>query len=372
MTQPYQSTNLRPSHIDANGLNHFKKLARQLKKSSGVKYASALEQVSQDHGFKSWNNALKFAEINEKKNVKTASKTVKKPIQKSKMEDSRNQTLILPMVPVRNIVVFPGINIPFFMGRERSIEAINKAIKSDRKIFVVTQKDPVVENPSFEDVYKVGTVGEIISWLRLPKGVVKVLYRPDARAAILEAEFEASAYSASVRVFSPDLSEAVRPQILLEDFMKDLGLLVDKNLFPEDILKQIKEENQPLSTLTDLFSGLQKIVPVEEQQKLLEIEDFEKQLRAAHEVFLKSLEQPLTEEDESYPSIPPGKIEEFSPERIVLLRKVNKLSRGKLAAFLNVSQSTVRRWEIGQSKPSGPSKKLLTLIEKKGLAGVSS
>ena len=83
MTYTYPGTNLHPSHIDANGLNHFKKLARQLKKSSGIKFSQALENVSRDHGFKNWNNALKFAEINEKKSVGTSSPESKKPVQKN-------------------------------------------------------------------------------------------------------------------------------------------------------------------------------------------------------------------------------------------------------------------------------------------------
>jgi len=90
----------------------------------------------------------------------------------------------LPILPVRDIVVFPYMIIPLFVGREISIKAIEYALSKDRMILLLTQKDLSVENPSTEDLYRVGTVGMIMRMLKLPDGRVKILVQGLTKARV--------------------------------------------------------------------------------------------------------------------------------------------------------------------------------------------
>ena len=74
----------------------------------------------------------------------------------------------LPILPIRNTVLFPGVVIPITVGRDKSIELINRAYKGDKTIGVVSQKDPEIEDPEFEDLHKIGTVAYILKVLKMP------------------------------------------------------------------------------------------------------------------------------------------------------------------------------------------------------------
>ena len=81
--------------------------------------------------------------------------------------------LSLPMMPVRDIVIFTDMLLPLFVGREKSVRAVDDAVAKDGFLFLVTQKDPATENPSPNDIYRTGTVGRILRMLKLPDGRVK-------------------------------------------------------------------------------------------------------------------------------------------------------------------------------------------------------
>jgi len=92
----------------------------------------------------------------------------------------------LPVLPVRDIVIFPNMILPLFVGRELSIRAIDQALSAKRMILLVTQKDVNTENPGPEDIFSVGTVGMIMRMLKLPDGRIKILVQGVARARVLE------------------------------------------------------------------------------------------------------------------------------------------------------------------------------------------
>ena len=98
----------------------------------------------------------------------------------------KNRTNIIPLLPLRDVVVFPHMIVPLFVGREKSIAALESAMKYEKGIFMVAQKNAKKDDPSEEDIYSVGTIGVIIQLLRLPDGTVKVLVEGKARGAILE------------------------------------------------------------------------------------------------------------------------------------------------------------------------------------------
>ncbi|RKX60313.1 MAG: endopeptidase La, partial [Thermodesulfobacteriota bacterium] len=93
---------------------------------------------------------------------------------------------ILPLLPLREIVVFPNTAVPLFIGRLKSILAIEKAYGSDKTIFLSAQKDAKIDNPKEEDIYKIGTICKIIQLLKLPDGTLKVLVEGVSRGKIIK------------------------------------------------------------------------------------------------------------------------------------------------------------------------------------------
>ena len=89
-----------------------------------------------------------------------------------------------PVLPLRDIVVFPGMIVPLFVGREKSVKALEEVMKDDKQILLVTQKNAAQDDPTTSDIFMVGTVGTVLQLLKLPDGTVKVLVEGGQRARI--------------------------------------------------------------------------------------------------------------------------------------------------------------------------------------------
>jgi len=102
-------------------------------------------------------------------------------------DDQQNaaNTLVMPLLPLRDIVVFPSLVVPLFVGRDKSVNALEKAMNADKKIFLAAQKKAKTDTPAEADIYRIGTVASILQILRLPDGTVKVLVEGDHRGRIL-------------------------------------------------------------------------------------------------------------------------------------------------------------------------------------------
>ena len=115
---------------------------------------------------------------------------------------------ILPLLPLRDVVVFPAMVIPLFVGREKSIHALEAAMAADKRIMLVAQKDASDDNPGAEDMHTVGTIANVLQLLKLPDGTVKVLVEGDLRATMTELYDEEEMFRASIEaVPASDLSE---------------------------------------------------------------------------------------------------------------------------------------------------------------------
>src|SRR5688500_6047547 len=97
-----------------------------------------------------------------------------------------SKTEIFPVLPLRDIVVFPSMVVPLFVGREKSVRALEEVVKREGKILLVTQKNGGVDDPKEGDIFRMGTLGNILQLLRLPDGTVKVLVEGVSRAEITE------------------------------------------------------------------------------------------------------------------------------------------------------------------------------------------
>ena len=99
-----------------------------------------------------------------------------------------NKTDFLPSLPLRDIVVFPGMIVPLFVGRDKSINALNEVMKTNKKIILVTQKNAEIDDPVEENLYTYGCESKILQLLKLPDGTVKVLVEGLNRIKILESK----------------------------------------------------------------------------------------------------------------------------------------------------------------------------------------
>jgi len=102
-----------------------------------------------------------------------------------KSEEDSKPVILIPLLPLRDIVIFPHMVVPLFVGRTKSINALTNAMNSGKNIFLVAQKKAAIDEPAEKDMYKIGTIGTILQLLRLPDGTVKALIerkkRPDRR-----------------------------------------------------------------------------------------------------------------------------------------------------------------------------------------------
>jgi ATP-dependent Lon protease len=184
----------------------------------------------------------------------------------------KGDTRILPMMPIRDVVIFPYMMTPFVVGRESSIRALEEALAGDKKIFLATQHDASVDDPKPNDIYQVGTIANIIQSLKLPDGNIKVLVEGSERGKIQkvsseEGYFRASVKTASFRIVStPSLEQLVQRVIsLFEQYVK-----LSQSLNYETMIAAAKVEE--ISKFTDTVAANLSI-SIEEKQELLELFD---------------------------------------------------------------------------------------------------
>ena len=97
-----------------------------------------------------------------------------------------NKSDFVPSLPLRDIVVFPGLIVPLFVGRDKSIQALNEVMKTNKKIVLITQKNAEIDDPTEKDLYSFGCEGKVLQLLKLPDGTVKVLVEGLNRVKIIE------------------------------------------------------------------------------------------------------------------------------------------------------------------------------------------
>ena len=110
----------------------------------------------------------------------------------------------LPLLPLRDVVIFPHMVAPLFVGRQKSIRALEEAMKTDKKILLSAQIDAKTNDPGPEDIYKVGTIGTIVQMLRLPDGTVKILVEGVNRAKLIGYDDENKFFNVEVDGISND------------------------------------------------------------------------------------------------------------------------------------------------------------------------
>ena len=122
------------------------------------------------------------------------------------MAPRKKKTIELPLLPLRDVVVFPYMVMPLFVGREKSILALRAAMDANKQLFLVSQQDAQTEDPTTDDIYTVGVVANIIQMLNLPDGTVKVLVEGQTRAKIVKGHDDENGLWAEVQPLNTEIN----------------------------------------------------------------------------------------------------------------------------------------------------------------------
>jgi ATP-dependent Lon protease len=242
-----------------------------------------------------------------------------------------------PVLPLRDIVVFPNSAIPLFVGREKSINALDAVTAKYKKIILVAQKNSEIDDPKEKDVYSYGTLGEILQLLKLPDGTVKILVEGKHVVKILNFKENEKYLLANATIMNSDdknpnaisLSKAIINKY--DKLSKISKKLSDDNVF------DFKKENSPIVVANKVASILN--IDLAEKQKLLEEQDLQKKL----EIILSHLD---------------SEIDVLSVEKRIRGRVKNQMEKTQREYYLNEQLKAIQK-ELGEIEEGKDETKVL-------------
>jgi len=180
-----------------------------------------------------------------------------------------SQGNLYPVLPLRDIVVFPHMIVPLFVGRDKSVRALEDVMKDDKQILLVTQKNAAQDDPTPEDIYGVGTIGTVLQLLKLPDGTVKVLVEGGQRASILRYEETGDFFQAFAEVMEDGDGEDRELDALARTVVSQFEQYIKLNKkIPPEVLVSINQIDEPSKLADTVASHLTLKIP--EKQELLE------------------------------------------------------------------------------------------------------
>jgi ATP-dependent Lon protease len=241
------------------------------------------------------------------------------------------ETRKLPMMPIRDVVIFPYMMTPFVVGRESSVRALEEALAGDRKIFLATQHDASVDEPKPNEIYQVGTVVNIVQSLKLPDGNIKVLVEGLERGKILQVVDTDGFFHATIRTakytteVTPAIEQAMqRATSLFEQYVK-----LCQSLNYETMIAAVRMED-PAKLTDTIAANLQ--LSIEEKQELLEIFDPAERLNRIADVL--DIE-----------------IEKLNMDRTIQTRVKRQMERAQKEYYLNEKIKAIQK-ELGRGEKS--------------------
>ncbi len=238
-------------------------------------------------------------------------------------------TIELPLLPLRDVVVYPHMVIPLFVGREKSIEALEAAMTGDKQILLLAQKNPADDDPGEDALYRVGTIATVLQLLKLPDGTVKVLVEGEQRGAVerfMEVDGHLRAEVALIEeVEAPERESEVFVRSLLSQFEQyvQLGKKV-----PAEVLSSLNSIDEP-SRLVDTMAA-HMALKIEQKQDILEIID----LSARVEHVLAMLD---------------GEIDLLQVEKRIRGRVKKQMERSQREYYLNEQMKAIQK-ELGDGE----------------------
>jgi ATP-dependent Lon protease len=262
-------------------------------------------------------------------------------------EGQKKELKRLPLLPLRDVIIFPHMVVPLFVGREKSIFALEEASKKENELFLVTQKNASNLNPEEKDLYSVGTVVNIIQMLRLPDNTFKVLIEGKYRAKIQNFDPSSKGYWVDVLKYPDEIDDNINLEALMRTVKATFEQYVKLNKrIPPELLMSISSITDP-SRLADIIVA-HLSMKVSEKQEVLEAFNIEKRLGA----LLEKMQ---------------GEIEIINVERRIRSRVKTQMEKSQKEYYLNEQMNAIQR-ELGQ-KEDGKSdiQELEELLAKKNM-----
>jgi len=253
----------------------------------------------------------------------------------------------LPILPLRDVVVYPHMVIPLFVGREKSVAALDKAMSAGKEILLVAQTKADVDDPGKDDVYEIGTIATILQLLKLPDGTVKVLVEGGQRARLLKMEID-ECFSAEVEELTEsDSYDEKEMDVLSRSVVSRFEQYVKLNKkIPPEILTSLAGIDQP-GRLADTVAA-HMALKLPEKQKVLEIHDVRKRL-------------------EHVLGLVDGEIDVLRIEKRIRGRVKQQMEKSQREYYLNEQMKAIQK-ELGEMEDAP--NELVELEQKIGSAGM--
>jgi ATP-dependent Lon protease len=252
-------------------------------------------------------------------------------VTQSKESRDRNDLRKLPMMPIRDMVIFPHMMTPFVVGRESSVRALEEALNGDRKIFLATQHDARVDEPQAEDIFPVGTIGNIVQSVKMPDGNIKVLVEGLERARAVEMNDSDGFFVATVSTVKVEFEPSAqieqlvqRVTSLFEQYVK-----LQQSLNYETMIAAVRTD-EPAKLADTIAANLQ--LEIAEKQMILDVFDPSERLSMIADVL-------------------DVEIEKLNMDRSVQSRVKRQMERAQKEYYLNEKIKAIQK-ELGRGEKS--------------------
>jgi ATP-dependent Lon protease len=234
-----------------------------------------------------------------------------------------------PVLPLRDIVVFPHMIVPLFVGREKSVRALEDVMKDDKQILLVAQKNASQDDPTTDDIHGVGTIGTVLQLLKLPDGTVKVLVEGGARARVIEFFDNEDFFQASAEPIAGDEGDPQEVEAMSRSVLAQFEQYVKLNKkVPPEVLVSVNQIDDPEKLADTIASHLS--IKLEEKQELLEVVS-------------------LTERMERVCGLMEGEIGVLQVEKKIRSRVKRQMEKTQREYYLNEQMKAIQK-ELGEGE----------------------
>lgn len=254
---------------------------------------------------------------------------------------------IYPVLALRDIVIYPHVIAPLFVGRDKSIAALENAMENNKQVLLLAQKDALIDTPYTGDLYKVGTLASILQLLKLPDGTVKILIEGNARAQVVDFTQNNNFFEAHAEVLSDtQVDNDAEIEVLMRSVLAQFEHYVhlNKRIGPDILMavNSIKEADK----LADVIAT-HLTLKIEDKQKLLEVNSLQKRLEMLFALMEKE-------------------ISVLQVERKIRKRVQNQMEKSQREYYLNEQMKAIQK-ELGDSEDGGDIQDLQDKIKKSGM-----
>ena len=237
--------------------------------------------------------------------------------------------ITLPVLPLRDIVVFPNMVAPLFVGREQSVNALNHVMTVDKKIFLLSQKNSKIDNPDKENLYSFGTIAKIIQLLKLPDGTLKVLVEGIQRAKVNKINFNKEFITASITEINQKTKKnsniRALQKLIIEQFIEFQK--INKKV-SQDVINNVKILNDPDKIVDIIVSNIS--ISLSQKQEILEMINTEERLNKIYGYLV-------------------SEIDSFQVEKKIKGRVKRQMEKTQKEYYLNEQMKAIQK-ELGENE----------------------